>query len=332
MPTPPLPQEKLLEALDAWKRHGTQAEAARSLGLNHKTYCDRLTRARHEFGVKNKDDVPTKTVAPTVEYKPVYRISAPTVDGRGKTKVCAIGDAHDSPFVDKARFRWIGRHIEQEKHDIVVQIGDFSSLDSLCKYEPNDTLKGKQKPPYKDDMLSFKQAADELGEGMGNYRPERRCTLGNHEDRVHSFIDRTPEIVSALADTPHTILTDRGWSVSPYGAFNFIGQTAFVHVPLNRMGKPYGGVYSQNQIARDALFDVVYGHTHVPGVFPYPKLNHQKLTIVNLGCALPDNHIERYAQHSLTGWDYGIFDLTLEGGRISRADWKPMSWLEETYG
>ena len=40
-------------------------------------------------------------------------------------------------------------------------------------------------------------------------------------------------------------------------SFYFIGDVGFTHSPLNTMGKAYGGMYAENQIARDSLHDVV---------------------------------------------------------------------------
>ena len=52
----------------------------------------------------------------------------------GKTRVLAIGDAHDGPRIPKDRFRWFGRLAADTQPDVIVQIGDFLSLDSLCRY------------------------------------------------------------------------------------------------------------------------------------------------------------------------------------------------------
>ena len=52
----------------------------------------------------------------------------------GRYKVMVIGDAHDSPSIqDKRRFLWMGRHAAETGPDVIVQIGDFLSLDSLLQ-------------------------------------------------------------------------------------------------------------------------------------------------------------------------------------------------------
>ena len=97
------------------------------------------------------------------------------------------------------------------------------------------------------------------------------------------------------------------------------------------MGKPYGGMNSENAIARDSLHDVVYGHTHKRVDRTFPKLGHNYITVVNLGCSLPTDYIEEYARHSVTGWSYGVYDITIRDGRIKSCTWVPMDMLLEEY-
>ncbi len=268
-----------------------------------------------------------------ITVKPTYRISAATEDSRAKTLVCGIGDLHDGPRIpDKSRLTLAGKHIAFRKHDAVVQIGDLLTLDSVSRFAAPGTLEGKQAPFWKEDMASGKEAFSAFDEGLNGYNIEKHCTLGNHEDRYHSHLERQPWALDALEDTPHSLLEDFGWNYSPYGAFHFIGKTGFTHVPLNRMGKPFGGKFAENTIGNDSTFDVVYGHSHRPLVKPFPKLNNVIIKVVNLGCFLPDKHVEPYAKHTLHGWEWGLCDITLLGGCISSVDWIPMTELEERYG
>ena len=98
------------------------------------------------------------------------------------------------------------------------------------------------------------------------------------------------------------------------------------------MGRPFGGENSENQIGQRTIFDVVKGHDHRRVSKVFPKLDERAITVISLGAALPDGHIERYAQHSLTGWSYGVYDLTIARGHIQKDGWIPMTELEERYG
>ena len=71
--------------------------------------------------------------------------------GINKKVALVIGDSHDSPKISKERFYWIGRHAAFLKPDILIHIGDLSSLDSLCHFIPDDTYTAKvTKPLYEE--------------------------------------------------------------------------------------------------------------------------------------------------------------------------------------
>src|SRR3546814_567979 len=132
-------------------------------------------------------------------------------------------------------------------------------------------------------MASAKEALAALSNGLGGFKPEQHITLGNHEDRIESFTNRTPEVADMMDENLYTILGDAGWNYSPYGETHYIGGVGFTHVPLNTMGRPYGGIYSENQISRDSLEDMVFGHSHKRLEKTYPKIGGRHLTVINLG-------------------------------------------------
>ena len=88
----------------------------------------------------------------------------------------------------------------------------------------------------------------------------------------------------------------------------------------------------QNMIANDALFSIVFGHTHKGFVMPRPKIGPQRrITICNLGCAL-NYTVENYAKLSTTGWSYGVYDLTLRANDIQSHRFISMRELEKMFG
>ncbi|MDD9929637.1 MAG: hypothetical protein OXR03_27750 [Rhodospirillaceae bacterium] len=244
-----------------------------------------------------------------------------------------IFDAHDSPSLRKDRFRWMGRYVQEHNPDMVVQVGDMFSFDSLCQIEPNDTLLGKAKPVFTDDIASGHEALREFDRGAGGWDGEKHVTLGNHEHRALSFTNRTPEIAGLLTENLDNLLMTHGWTYSPYGALYFVGGVAFVHVPLSRMGRPYGGEHVENRIGSLALEDTVYGHTHraVDKTFTKTGAN-RSVRVISGGCSLEEGHIEPYVGHAVSGWSYNIADLVIDGGRIRRCTMVPMGDLAERYG
>jgi len=99
---------------------------------------------------------------------------------------------------DKSRFFAMGKYARENKVDQIIQIGDFASVDSLNRFDGNDTLKGKKKPSFGEDMKSFQQAIRAFNKGLDGYDIPKHVTLGNHEDRIWSFTNKNPEIVDML--------------------------------------------------------------------------------------------------------------------------------------
>lgn len=276
--------------------------------------------------------VPPSSV-PTPEVRLRFTVRQPRDNWGERYHVVVIFDAHDSPSLRKDRFRWMGRYVQEHNPDMVVQVGDLFSFDSLCQIEPNDTLLGKAKPVFTDDIASGHEALREFDRGAGGWDGEKHVTLGNHEHRALSFTNRTPEIAGLLTENLDNLLMTHGWTYSPYGAMHFVGGVAFVHIPLSRMGRPYGGEHVENRIGSLALEDTVYGHTHraVDKTFTKTGTN-RSVRVISGGCSLEEGHIEPYVGHAVSGWSYNIADLVIDGGRIRRCTMVPMGDLAESYG
>lgn len=315
-------------------RHGGNlSKAARSAGIARTTLYSRYEAAkiwRQHHG--HEPEKPQEVV--TIErVKPRVRMQVAAPSGNGY-RVLAIGDAHDDPHLPKDRFRWFGAHAKEMGADYVVQIGDWATLDSLNSHIPNDTLQAKTKSPFVDDLASLQQSLDAFDAGLAGHACKKHITLGNHERRAWIYEDQNPESAGLLTGPLLAAFEARGWTTSPYGQFWYLGGVAFVHVPLNTLGKAYGGQKAESgAIANAAVHDIVFGHTHRERKHTEPKLgpfNH--VNIVNLGCALPYGHIEKYAEHNLNGWTWGVYELRIRGGHVEGAKFVSMIELEERHG
>ena len=101
------------------------------------------------------------------------------------------------------------------------------------------------------------------------------------------------------------------------------------------MGKEYGGEASERQIANKSKIDIVFGHSHRAQDNRVSKISPIKndfTRIINVGCAMPHNHIESYAKHSLTGWTYQICELKIWDNHIQEVNNISMETLERDYG
>lgn len=270
-------------------------------------------------------------VAPVIT-KPHFTIRQ---DARGigdKLKILAVGDLHDSPKIaDKRRFEWIGAHANELKPDVLLLIGDVLTMDSLNTHIPNENYDGKSKPSFIADIASGHEAFDAINSRL-NWVCEKHETDGNHERRLYYFEDSAPETIGMMQRDYDHLLESHGFTHSPYGSIQYYGGVGFVHAALNTMAKTYGGKNCLPTIANDSISDLVIGHSHRGRVHQAPKIGQRyPTTILDLGCALPDGHIEEYAKHALNGWSYGVYELTIQFSHIQAAKFIPITELEERY-
>jgi transposase-like protein len=348
MPQHPISDDVLQRLVDTIAECGSKAEAARQLNQSVNTLKSRLEMAQKRGIsarvilqkavdadllqiIKNlRSELEESRASLRIASKPHFTVRSDTSQRSGKIRVVCIGDAHDSPDIqDKSRFRWISNYIRKEKPDLVIQIGDFATLDSLNTHCGNETYGGKSKPTFIADMVSFNNALGEMDlDGI-----EHHVTLGNHERRLYLFEERAPEAYGMMQCELQKVLERHKWTQSPYGAPYVVGGVSFVHCALNSLGKSFGGKNAEGTIANDAVGDWVIGHSHRERMHRAPKLGaNNYVKIINVGCALPNGHIEEYAKHTLTGWSFGITDMVIQHGHVQDYRFVTMEHLSETYG
>lgn len=334
------------KAVDAMARSSSKAAAARSLDIPVSTFkrhyalkdeleneqvADNDNLQRVIDGLRSELDICRRSLAEAI--RPRFTVRTDNISRTETVKIVVIGDAHDSPHIpDKSRFEWIGAYINDSKPDVVIQIGDFATIDSLNTHDANHTAKGRNKPTFSEDMVSFNLALDALSSKL-NFSPEKHCTLGNHERRIWSFENEHPELSQDMQFRLFEVFERHKWGVSPYGMLTYYGGCGYAHAALNSLGKTYGGKNAEATIANEAIHDITIGHSHRERPWRAAKIGGNNYVVVdNVGCALPHGHVEDYARHALNGWAYGIVEQTLRGGHIADRAWVSMERLGELYG
>ena len=143
---------------------------------------------------------------------------------------------------------WIGEYIVAKQPDVVVQIGDFNDLPSLCSYDVGKkNFEGKR---YKSDIAAGKWAMGIMLEPMRKYNaqhgrnkkkqynPEMILTLGNHEDRITRAIESDPKLDGTLS-LDDLGYKEAGWDVHPFLQPVVIDGVIYSHFfPSGQMGRP----------------------------------------------------------------------------------------------
>lgn len=250
-------------------------------------------------------------------------------------RVLIIGDAHDSPSLpDKSRFKWIAHYASENDIPFIRSVGDWATFDSCSQYENRATVSGRDKPSFEQDMKSLEASILAFRSAFKkNYRPNLGITLGNHEHRVKQWENDNPEVEGLVYNRLLELWSQAGFETHEYGEWCYLAGVGITHVPFNVMGRPYGGQFPDRQIASNAKHSCIWGHTHKGrGPISVPKVGHnQRIDLLDVGCALPDGHVERYALNSTTGWTYGVYDLELQDGLIQSHRFISMIDLEKNY-
>lgn len=135
--------------------------------------------------------------------------------------------------------RAIGRYIVAKKPDKVIQIGDFTDMESLSSYD-----QGKRQFENRRYKLDVQAAHTAMAELLGplrefnrkakinkekQYTPELHLTLGNHENRIQRAIDNDPAHLEGIISTNDLGYEAAGWKVYPFLEVVVLDGIAYSH-------------------------------------------------------------------------------------------------------
>jgi hypothetical protein len=265
----------------------------------------------------------------------------PATSGQGQEpggrpqRILAVGDLHQDPrHPDRlAVMTWIARHASENRYDRIIQVGDWSTWDSVNQHDDNSTEAARYKPKIRDDQDNLIQSHQAFRRGISeDYKPRLDFLLGNHENRLERFENANPEAVGTYTLARDEAFAQFGWRARPYGELFYVEGVAFTHHPTNGAGRAFGGKTGPQRAANESTVPVVSGHTHRRQVHDSPKIGPiDVISMVEIGCAMPWGTVEGYAKHSLTGWWWGVVPMTVQGGVITDLSFLSMIRLRERY-
>ena len=122
-------------------------------------------------------------------------------------KICVVPDTQVKPGVPLDHLLYAGKYIASKKPDVVVMIGDWWDMESLCSYDKGKkSFEGRS---YKKDVESGNLAMDLFLQPIKaecnrlkvnkqkQWKPRLVFTMGNHEQRI----ERAIEYDAILEDT-----------------------------------------------------------------------------------------------------------------------------------
>ncbi|HYF57307.1 MAG TPA: metallophosphoesterase, partial [Salinarimonas sp.] len=214
-------------------------------------------------------------------------------------RILAIGDLHQDPrFPDRLPIMtWLGRLASEHRPERIIQIGDWSTNDSVNQHEDNSTEAARYKPKIRDDLDNLLQTHQYFRRGIAeDYRPKLDIVLGNHEQRLERFENANPEAVGTYTLARDETFAQFGWRTRPYGELFYVEGVGFTHHPTNGAGRAFGGKTGPQRAANESTVPVVSGHTHRRQVHDSPKIGPvDVISMVEIGCGLPWGTVESYA-------------------------------------
>lgn len=241
---------------------------------------------------------------------------------------------HDDPRLpDKSRFEWIGSWIKEERPDVVVQIGDWGTFDSLSMHAKPGTFDAQNNPSWESDLKSLEDSIAAVEAGLAGFSCPKYLTEGNHENRTNRYENSDPRLVGSLTTAWQSLFLSRGWEIIPFGEYLMLSGVGIIHHPISAMGKAFGGVTGNQRAGSAALFSIIHGHDHKLEIASCAKLGQtDPVEVMSIGCTLPEGHVEAYARISATGWWRGVVKVVVQDGRILDKHAVSMVTLERLYG
>ena len=244
-----------------------------------------------------------------------------------------IGDAHVDPEVSNERFEWCGRFVADRKPDVVIDIGDWSDMPSLCPYDKG--TKGFEGRRYKRDIEWTIDSRNlfrcSLIAVLGNNVPRLVSCIGNHEHRIDRAIDVDAtqlEGVISIGDLEHE---NYGWEVVPFlEPIQIDGITYCHYFAAGIMDRPIGGEHGAYTVLAKKSMSCVWGHSHLLDFCTRNDAMGRKIAALNAGCYFEHDlsYVSKQVNSMLnrglavvTTLDDGGFDL----------EWVSMERIKEMY-
>ena len=182
-----------------------------------------------------------------------------------------IPDAHTHPGDNPRRFAWLNNLILDRKPEVIVQIGDWWDMGSLCSYDA-----GKKEFVFqnlKDDIETGHQAEEiafgpiinynnyRLKEKKKGYNPIIIKCLGNHEYRVSKLLQYEPRWEGTISmDDFNTRIEGLNEVVIPFLETCSIDGIAYSHYFVSGVqGRPAS---SARALLAKTHMSATMGHTH----------------------------------------------------------------------
>lgn len=229
-----------------------------------------------------------------------------------------IPDAHATPGEDLRRFEWLGEMIMKEQPEVIVDIGDWYDMPSLCTYD--EGLMKAEGRRYVDD-IEVGREAERLAFGpiidynnkmsrwkKKKYDPIIIRTLGNHETpRLEKFIQKNSKLEGTMTTKDFISPLSDKLDIRTYPFLQPVIQDdiAYSHYFTSGvMGRPITGAHL---MVRRKLISCTMGHSHTRDWAEEIKVDGTRMQGLICGSFHDPEHKSSYADEQSQGfWWSGL--------------------------
>jgi len=317
------------------------AEAANRLNppISYEGFLGNLKRAKSTYGMepdwslyrpqRYQQPVPKAVIMPAILP------SRHHAEIDGGEDILVIGDLHQDPRMPHRLpvLTWAARLASERNIKRIIQIGDWSTFDSVNFHDDNRSLAARTKPSIRSDLDNLTASHQAFRRGLSEgYRPKLDFLQGNHENRLERFENMNPESAGMFTHERDQTFLQFGWRSRPYGEYMYVEGVGFTHHPTNGAGRAFGGETGPQRAGAKSTVPVVSGHTHRRQLHSTAKIGPVEcITMVEVGCGMLWGEIEHYAKHSLNGWWYGVVPMRVCAGQIIDVEFISMLSLMSRY-
>lgn len=238
-----------------------------------------------------------------------------------------IPDSHAHPDFHNRRYEWLGQLIADVKPDVVVDIGDFFDMPSLCSYDKG--TKSFEGRSYKRDIEAGLDAQERLLAPVKRQKKKLprfvRC-LGNHENRILKAVNRDP-VLEGTVGLGDLQSKEYGWEEHPFlSPVNVDGINYSHYFVSGVLARP---VPNARQLLLKQMASCTMGHDHRFDFVRQSNVNGRTLNA--LVCGVFQDYEADYAGPGNALWDRGVvIKRDVEDGNYD-LEWVSLKRLEQTY-
>lgn len=216
-------------------------------------------------------------------------------------KTVLLPDIHH-PYYDKRTMDAVNEFIFDYDPDELVYMGDQLSLDCISYWNKNKPLLKEGQRLIK-DYHNFDNEILKVHENITRQDIRRTFIIGNHEERITTYVEENPELQGFLDIETNLNLYERGYKVVPFGKVHKVGKLYVMH------GR-YWNMYHAKKTVDVFEGNVVYAHVHNPQMFtkisPIDAKGYHMATSLPCLCNIEPDYKKNAPNHWVNG--FGIVE------------------------